>query len=497
MIYRHCRAEPTSLLDPFDALADLAHPEYVALLESRGPTVSFGRYSFLCVDPSYVFRSRRSHAFAGKLGEVHELRGKPFAELKSLFAQFNNFSGWSPGLPTFMGGWVGYLGYELLYELETISNFGRDDLPLPDTHLVLYNTVVATDWVLGRSWVISNSFGDSRSAAEAATLARVGQVLEKLKGVRPSTDPETRARLLERRSEILRSRRLDDATLARLGVHPVLDHATYVKRIETAKEHIFAGDVFEVCMTNRFDIAGGTGGASGLDLYRVLRIVNEAPFSSYLRHGDVEVACSSPERFLSLDRERWAETRPIKGTRPRGPTPEADAALRHDLATCEKDQAENIMIADLARNDLGRVCEFGSISVPDLRVVESYPFCHQLVSTVRGRLRKDLGAVDLIRATFPPGSMTGAPKVESLKIINRLEPVKRGIFSGSIGYFDHDGSLDLNIVIRTFIKKGDSLSFHVGGAIVADSDPEEEYQETLDKGHGLVTALELVRDSRP
>ena len=172
--------------------------------------------------------------------------------------------------------------------------------------------------------------------------------------------------------------------------------------MQTAKEHVFAGDVFEVCLTNRFDVTGASKGVGGLDLYRVLRIVNEAPFAAYLRFGEVEVACSSPERFLSLDRERWAETRPIKGTRPRGATPEADAALRQDLATCEKDQAENIMIADLARNDLGRVCEFGSISVPDLRVVESYTFCHQLVSTVRGRLRKDLGAIDLIQATFPP-----------------------------------------------------------------------------------------------
>ncbi len=272
---------------------------------------------------------------------------------------------------------------------------------------------------------------------------------------------------------------------------PVIDHAGYVALVKAAKDEILAGNVFEVCTTNRFHT---TFSGSAVDLYRALRSVSGAPFAAYLQFPGLDVISSSPERFLRLDRDRWAETRPIKGTRPRGRTEEEDAAYIRDLETSEKDGAENIMIVDLARNDLGRVCEFRTVTVPQLRVVETYPFTHQLVSTVRGHLRPGAGTVDLLRAMFPGGSMTGAPKVEALKIIERLEPVKRGIFSGGIGYIDFDGSLDLNIVIRTFIKRGDDLTFHVGGAIVADSDPEEEYQETLDKAHGLVTALEIARE---
>ncbi|TMQ10219.1 MAG: anthranilate synthase component I family protein [Deltaproteobacteria bacterium] len=221
-----------------------------------------------------------------------------------------------------------------------------------------------------------------------------------------------------------------------------------------------------------------------------LQPLRHDPYSAYLRLPEVEVLSSSPERFLSLDRDRWVETRPMKGTRPRGRTPDEDRELSRQLAQSEKDRAENIMIVDLARNDLGRVCEFGSVTVPDLQVVETFAFTHQMVSTVRGRLLGAHTTIDLIAATFPGGSMTGAPKVEAMKIIDRLEPVKRGIFSGSIGYLDFEGMVGLNIVIRTLIKKGTALNFHVGGAIVSDSDAADEHQEILDKAAGLVAALE-------
>ena len=396
----------------------------------------------------------------------------------------------SPDLPPFLGGAVGYFSYEMLHLIEEVPDLGLDDQELPDSYFVFYHTVLATDRIQNRSWIATTAFGSTER--EAAAIAddkqqRVGRILDGLSF--PSAidvDPALR----ERRDAIVRSRRLSDAHLASCGIRPVVTRERYIEIVERAKDHIFAGDVFEVCTTQRFD-ADFT--QSGIELYRVLRQVNDAPFASFLQFPGIEVISSSPERFLTLDRERWAETRPMKGTRPRGATPAEDRALSRDLATCEKDLAENIMIVDLARNDLGRVSEFGSISVPELRIVESTPFTHQLVSSVRGRIRRDVEPIDLIRAAFPGGSMTGAPKIEAMKIIAELEPVKRGVFSGAIGYLDFDGAFDLDIVIRTFVKVGPKLTFHVGGAVVADSEPEAEYQETLDKAHGLVTALELTR----
>jgi para-aminobenzoate synthetase component 1 len=278
-----------------------------------------------------------------------------------------------------------------------------------------------------------------------------------------------------------------------MGIQPIVRQDGYLRVVEEAREHIASGDVYEVCTCNAYETESS---ASGSALYRALSGISPAPFAAYLRFPEVEVISSSPERFMRLDRDRWAETRPVKGTRPRGASPEEDERNRNDLASSAKDNAENVMIVDVARNDLGRVCRFGTVSVPELRVIESYPLTHQLVSTVRGQLAEGKKPMDLIRASFPGGSMTGAPKIEAMKIIDRLEPIKRGIFSGAIGYLDFDGALDFNIVIRTLVKKGKSVSFHVGGAIVSDSDPSAEFQELMDKAHGMVIALELAAMDR-
>jgi para-aminobenzoate synthetase component 1 len=340
--------------------------------------------------------------------------------------------------------------------------------------------------------VLANGFGGSPSEASRRADAELEEMLRRLALVPPPASRTGAAESIQRRKARLAQRpRLLEHHLADSGIHPFIPRARYLEAIQQALEHIAAGDLFEVCLTQRFD-ARHTG--SGEALYRVLRAVHEAPMAAYLRFPEGEVLSASPERFLSLDRERWAETHPIKGTRPRGRTPEEDAALARELASSEKDRAENLMIVDLARNDLGRVCEFGTVRVPRLCEVETYPMTHQLVSTVRGRLRPGLNAVDLVRAAFPGGSMTGAPKIEAMKVISRLEPSRRGVYSGSIGYFGFDGAMDLSIVIRTLLKQGDRVSFHTGGAVVADSIPEEEYQETLDKAHGLVLALEIAHE---
>ncbi len=494
---------------PLDAhaLSELyADDPYLCLLENPGTPTALGRYAFLAVNPFHVFHSKRDDCFSGPPGDVRKLEGaEPLEALRRLLRHYGGRGGtqaertlWQSGMPPFIGGAVGYLGYELLYLIEDIPDLGRDDFAVPDSYLLFCDTVFATDLIEGQSWVFTHGFGASPEEAGQRADEALRNAMQKLNALASAantnasdTNSDARAKLRAARAEILERRpRLQEGHLADLGVKPVLTREQYLDVVQKAREHIFAGDCFEVCTTQRFDCAAPSDTRT---LYRVLRSVNEAPFAAYLRFPEVEVASSSPERFMQLDRDGWAQTRPIKGTRPRGRTPEQDAALIEDLKTCEKDLAENIMIVDLARNDLGRVSRFGSVQVPELRIVETYPFTHQMVSTVRGQLREGLDAIDLLRASFPGGSMTGAPKVESMKIIDALEPVKRGIFSGSIGYFDFDGSFDLSIVIRTLIQKGDRITFHVGGAVVADSDPAEEYQETLDKAHGLVLAMELAR----
>jgi len=252
------------------------------------------------------------------------------------------------------------------------------------------------------------------------------------------------------------------------------------------KDHIAVGDAFEICLTHQLDVEyGGDPWA----LYCHLRRINPAPFAAYLRLPEATILSASPERFLRLDPDGWAEARPIKGTRPRGQTLQDDRRLRDELAHSEKDRAENAMIVDLLRNDLGRVCRFGSIRVEDAMSIEAYASVFQMVSTIRGRLRPECDAVDLLRACFPGGSMTGAPKVEAMKIISRLEPVSRGVYSGAIGYFDVSGGMDLNIVIRTILMQSDRAYLNVGGAVVADSDPRAEYDETMDKAQALLQAL--------
>jgi len=260
----------------------------------------------------------------------------------------------------------------------------------------------------------------------------------------------------------------------------------YLADITTCEHHLRAGDSYELCLTN--SIAGETA-ADPLALYIELRRVNPAPFASYLRFGELAVLSSSPERFLRVDRAGRAEAKPIKGTAPRGGSPAEDARLAEALRGSEKDRAENLMIVDLLRNDLGSVCAVGSVEVPALMEVETYETVHQLVSTVRGRLRPDASPLDAVRACFPPGSMTGAPKLRSVEILDRLEGRARGVYSGAIGYFGRGGGCDLSVTIRTIVLDGDTATIGAGGAIVLQSDPEREFEEMLLKAAAPLRAI--------
>ena len=295
--------------------------------------------------------------------------------------------------------------------------------------------------------------------------------------------------LLHRLGGPLRAARMPAAQPARRPREPFafFDASTYAKAVDAAKEEIAAGNAYQVCLTHRMerDFAGDPW-----SLYRRLREENPAPFASYIELPEVAIASSSPERFLRLSPDRSVESRPIKGTGARGFEGDEDRANRARLAGSAKDRAENLMIVDLVRNDLGRVCETGSVEVPELMAIEAYASVFQMVSTVRGRLRADRDAVDLLRAAFPPGSMTGAPKIAAMRILDRLEPVRRGIYSGALGYFDVRGGLDLCVVIRAILVKDGRAYVHAGGGIVADSDPDLEYEETVAKARLMCDAAE-------
>ena len=273
---------------------------------------------------------------------------------------------------------------------------------------------------------------------------------------------------------------------AGIGLRSTFTHRGYLNAVAKVREYIVAGDIFQANLSQRFQAPLRE---QPFDLYRRLRRRNPAPFAAYLAFDDVTVLSASPERFLRLDPDGQVETRPIKGTRPRGLGPMHDAALGRALAESVKDRAENVMIVDLLRNDLSRVCRPGSVRVPELFALEQHPTVHHLVSTVLGALEPGADAVDLVRAAFPGGSITGAPKVRAMEIIAELEPTRRGVYCGSIGYLSATGAMDTSIVIRTFVLRDGELYFQAGGGIVADSDPELEYRETLDKAAGLIATL--------
>ncbi len=381
--------ELETAISPYDLLGSADDHPYVALLESRGEATRLARWSFLCVDPFLVFRAKGSDAFAGPPGALSRVEGDPFTALAALLERYSAAdpaaaSTHLPHLPPLVGGAVGYLGYDLLHSIEEVPEGGTDDLALPDAYMMFFNSVLSFDNHERRGWLSTTGFGTTPAAASLA--ASEGMKAARARLMKPPASP-TAPRgedLRERRRRVLESRpRLTESGVFAAGVQPVLARDEYLEVVRTVKEHIRAGDVFEVCTSNRFETKTN---ATGTELYRVLATVSEAPCAAYLRFPEAEVSSSSPERFLRLDRDRWAETRPMKGTRPRGGSPEQDARAREDLGACEKDRAEHMMIGDLARNDLGRVCAFKSVTVPDLAVVETYPFVHQLVSTVRGRL---------------------------------------------------------------------------------------------------------------
>ncbi len=460
--------------DPLDIFASLRGDPYPWLLDSALPSPRIGRFSFAGADPYLVMRARGTRielecrrAVRPQLAPGRRvLAGDPLETLRRLLPP-SPAAGASESLP-FQGGAVGYLGYELAERVEPLSLRGLDDLGLPDLVLLFVDRLLAWDHVEERGFAIGLGF----AASEAEARARAREAVDAL------------CRRLE-----APGRRAPAARAARppRQAAPCCDESAYAKLVDAVKEEVAAGNVYQACLTHRIERACG---ADPWALYRTLRRINPAPFASYLELPEVVVVGSSPERFLRVGADGQVESRPIKGTRPRGGHAAEDARLRRELEGSPKERAENLMIVDLVRNDLGRVCQTGSIEVPELMAIEDYASVFQMVSTVTGRLREDRDAVDLVRAAFPPGSMTGAPKIAAMQLLARLEPLRRGIYSGAIGYFDVRGGADLCVVIRTILLRDGRATVHTGGGIVADSDPREEYRETLHKARPLLAALD-------
>jgi para-aminobenzoate synthetase component 1 len=389
-----------------------------------------------------------------------------------------------PGLPPFQGGAAGYIGYEWGRILERLPPARHDDFGWPDVVLGVYDWVLAWDHEASRAWLVSTGVPASTPAARARrAAARADAVHARLRRDPPHESATTIAapQRPPATSYPVHGGWWDPG----LALRSTFTHDGYLDAVSRVREYILAGDIFQANLSQRFE--------APLDepawaLYRRLRTRNPAPFAAYLELPDGAVMSASPERFLRVDVGR-VETRPIKGTRPRGVGPEHDGALGLALAESEKDRAENLMIVDLMRNDLSRVCAPRSVRVSELFALERYATVHHLVSTVVGDLAPGEDALTLLRATFPGGSITGAPKVRAMEIIAELEPSVRGVYCGSIGYFSLTGALDTSIVIRTAVASGGRVTFGAGGGIVADSNPEQEYRETLDKARGIIDVL--------
>lgn len=439
------------------------------LLDTGMLVDGLGHHAFLGADPFMVMAGKGRHITLREGRRSCTFCGSPVAELKKQLARLAMPP--EGGLFPFNGGAVGFFSYDLGRQFEKIPALAADDLQTPDLLLGFYDVLVAVDVRTGEVFIISTGLPERGAAARDRALRRLNKLEELLRGARGPCPG--RERDYTRR----------DPALLVSNFTP----EGYYEMVERAIEYIYAGDIFQVNLTQRFATPQTV---DTWELYRRLRDINPAPFAAFLSFGEFEVLSASPERFLKLEGNK-VETRPIKGTRPRGRTTEEDDRLRRELWLSEKDRAELMMIVDLERNDLGRVCEIGSVRVPELYRLEEYATVFHLVSTVEGRLPPGKDITDLLAAAFPGGSITGAPKIRAMEIIEELEPVRRGIYTGSIGYIGFDGRADLNIVIRTIIARGGQFYFQVGGGITADSDPRKEYVESLDKARALARALGL------
>ena len=468
-IYREILADMET---PVSAFRKIDDGRTSFLLESIEGGEKWARYSFLGSGPGRVFRCRGGRVEVLDGGEiVHAAEvDDPLAELKRFLSPYRPVE--LPGLPRFFGGAVGYLGYDMVRFIERLPEKNAREIDVFDACFLLTGTLLIFDNMRQKIKVVCNVHlqpGEEPADAWTRGTAEIEALIEKL-----------RTPLPRRREAVVSS----GGELA-----PNFTPESFMAAVERCKEYVRAGDVIQVVLSQRF-----SGELSGdpFDIYRALRTINPSPYMFFLRFGETLVVGASPEVLVRKEGDR-VEVRPIAGTRPRGADAEEDLRMEEELLADPKERAEHIMLVDLGRNDLGRVCGTGSVEVSELMVVERYSHVMHIVSNVRGTLDKGRDAFDVFRAAFPAGTLSGAPKIRAMEIIEELEPCRREIYGGAVGYFSFSGNMDMAIAIRTLVVDGDRVHLQAGAGIVADSDPQAEYQETINKARGVMKAVEMAR----
>jgi anthranilate synthase component 1 len=462
------------LLTPVSAFLAIAGNEPDAfLLESVEGGEKIGRYTFLGARPYMRVVARGGEVIIERGRRQERRRGALLPVVRELLRQHRPAE--VPGLPPFTAGAVGYFAYDVVRGLEKLPQRARDDLRLPDCVFMFFDRLLAFDHLRHQIHIIA-----------AADVAREAPRQAYARALRDIAALERKlARGLRRGAQPLAARRRSPA----IRPHSSTSRARFLRSVQRAQQYIAAGDVFQVVLSQRLDFAPG---APSFSIYRALRTVNPSPYMYFLRLRDFDVLGSSPEMLVRVS-GRKLEYRPIAGTVPRGADEAEDQRLEQRLRGDEKERAEHVMLVDLGRNDLGRVSEYGSVQVRDLMYVERYSHVMHLVSAIEGRLRPELDALDALAACFPAGTLSGAPKVRAMEIIEELEPVRRGLYGGSVLYADFAGNLDSCIAIRTMLVQGGRAYVQAGAGIVADSVPQREYEESLNKAQALVRAAEIAR----
>ncbi|HEY3298003.1 MAG TPA: anthranilate synthase component I [Armatimonadota bacterium] len=471
-VYREILADMET---PVSAYRKIARGKYSFLLESVEGGERLARYSFVGTDPFMVFKSKgrdvqiveRSRADRIRLEDGQD----PLHILKSLLARYTYVD--DPDLPRFCGGAVGYIGYDTVRFFEELPESTTDDLDVPDSYFVFTDIIVVFDHLKHRMKIVCNpEVGSDPGTTYDLALEKIDEIVDRLRKTTlpPDMHEGCPAQITKPASNMTRPE--------------------FEQMITKAKEYISAGDVIQVVLSQRLSFPLK---ANPFDVYRALRSLNPSPYMYYLAYDELKLIGSSPEILVTEDRG-VVTTRPIAGTRPRGKTEEEDLALEKELLADEKERAEHIQLVDLGRNDLGRVSKYGTVTVDELMVIERYSHVMHIVSNVKGELAEGKDQFDVLRAAFPAGTLSGAPKIRAMEIIEELEPTRRGTYGGAIGYFGFSGNMDTCITIRTMLVKDDRAYIQTGAGIVADSDPATEFEETMNKAGALIKAVELAAE---
>ncbi|MBI3398766.1 MAG: anthranilate synthase component I [Deltaproteobacteria bacterium] len=479
------RAEKGNLIPVFkEIMADMETPVsafksidkggVAFLLESVEGGEKWGRYSLLGIDPRIIFKSKGDNIEIITDGKSDKRKGDPIAVLKEILSRYRPVVG--DALPRFYGGAVGYIGYDMVKFFEDLPDIAPCDVDIYDAFFVITDTVLVFDNLEHKVKIIANALieeGDRAAHVYKKAVKKIDAIVKRLEINPPGSRKKKTAR------------KVSSAEIA-----SNFPKRKFIDGVLKAKEYIQAGDIIQVVLSQRFETKLDV---EPFDIYRALRVINPSPYMFYLRLDGIELIGSSPEILVRVE-GKDVDVRPLAGTRPRGKNEVEDKRLEEELLKDPKEIAEHIMLVDLGRNDVGRVAETGSVAVNELMVVERYSHVMHIVSNVYGQLKRNKDSFDALRACFPAGTLTGAPKVRAMEIIEEIEPCKRGAYGGSVGYFGFSGNMDMAITIRTLVVKNDKIYIQAGAGIVADSEPEKEYQETINKSKAMLKAVEMARE---